>query len=169
MRKDRRKSILTIYFVLLGAILFFVVISFIQLYFLSQLYSIKRFSINISNEKLCTTGPTYALVISSFKYCPACRIAYNSFINVTSKYGNWLQNEYYSPLGVCAYILNLSNINSSIVPPQLYSIYLNYSDGYIPFFYFNGVYYKIGGFQSQSSAISTIQNYVCLSSQLCSK
>ncbi len=164
--KQRKKSIITIYGIILAVIVSFSLVSFIQVFYLSSLFSFKHFSINISSG-VCNTGPGYAIVIASYSSCKSCKVAYNSFINVTSKYGIWSNNQFYSPMGMCAYVINLSNINSSVFPAKLYSIYLNYSDDYVPFFYFNGVYYKIGGFETQNTANYMIEKYICKSSLLC--
>ncbi|EFD92947.1 MAG: hypothetical protein BJBARM5_0321 [Candidatus Parvarchaeum acidophilus ARMAN-5] len=133
-----------------------------QNYKLQQLYAFHSTDLNMSG--LCSPGkPT--LVIYYADSCTTCTSTLDSFKNVTSLFGVWGNNTFYSGY-FCAWAFNISNYNNNVssnIPDSAVSLYNSIGENKIPLIIFNGEYYKIGGFRNNQTAYNDILNYICLS------
>lgn len=155
------KFLIYVYSGLLVIILAVIVITLIQINNLDSLYAFHTANLNMSG--FCGSGlPTIMLFYGNS--CSSCGTELSSFVNTTSLFGIWQGQRFYSSY-FCAYSFNVSaydsNQSSVFAPAQSPSVFNTLSDGKIPLLVFNGEYYKIGGFNTASSADSSILEYIC--------
>ncbi|MCW1291634.1 MAG: hypothetical protein QXL76_00730 [Candidatus Rehaiarchaeum fermentans] len=148
------------YLILLIPLILVLSITYYYYFKFQNILQVRNVSINMS--PICKNKPVYLLFVAS--NCKYCNESYFAFLNVTSKYGDWLTKYEYISLYTCAYVLNLSQPNStsalsSSALNYSLNIFNNYSNGYVPFFVFNGRYIKSGGFLTFKEAVSFISKY----------
>ncbi len=153
------------YFYIFVAVLTIAIVVTIYLYVqvlsLSETYNVHASDFNMSGW--CQPGkPTEVIYYGSD--CPACISVYDSFINITSLFGIWQGDRFYSGY-FCAYAINLTayneNLSNIFAPPEAIPLFQSVSDGRIPLLVFNGEFYKIGGYTTNSTADASILKYIC--------
>jgi hypothetical protein len=156
------KSLYYVYLALVIVVFITGAFLYYQNYKLQQLYAFHSTDLNMSG--LCSPGkPT--LVIYYADSCTTCTSTLDSFKNVTSLFGVWGNNTFYSGY-FCAWAFNISNYNNNVssnIPDSAVSLYNSIGENKIPLIIFNGEYYKIGGFRNNQTAYNDILNYICLS------
>jgi hypothetical protein len=133
-----------------------------QNYMLEQTYAFHSIDLNMSG--LCSPSKP-AFVIYYANNCKTCTSTLSSFKEVTSLFGLWGNNTFYSGY-FCAWDFNISGYNNNVssdIPYSAISLYNSIGKNMVPMIIFNGEYYKIGGFQNNQTAYSEILNYICVS------
>ncbi len=133
-----------------------------QTYSINKLYSFHKISINMSG--LCSPNMS-SVVIYYADNCKTCASTLDSFQNVTSLFGLWENNTFYSGY-FCAWKFNISAYNSDVtsnLPDSAVYVFNQIGVDRVPLIVFNGKYYKVGGFSNNKTAYSDILNYICLS------
>jgi hypothetical protein len=106
-----------------------------------------------------------SVVIYYADNCKTCASTLDSFQNVTSLFGLWENNTFYSGY-FCAWKFNISAYNSDVtsnLPDSAVYVFNQIGVDRVPLIVFNGKYYKVGGFSNNKTAYSDILNYICLS------
>ncbi|MCL4373044.1 hypothetical protein M1384_03205 [Candidatus Parvarchaeota archaeon] len=155
----------TRYYLYLAIILVLVMLSiffFYQNYSLNRLYSFHKADLNMSG--LCSPNmPSFVIYYAD--NCRTCASTVNSFQNVTSLFGLWSNNTFYSGY-FCAWKFNISAYNNNItnnIPDSAVLLFNQIAVNKVPLIVFNGKYYKVGGFTDNETAYNEILNYICLS------
>lgn len=156
------KSRYYIYSVIIFVLIMLAIFFYYQTYSLNSLYSVHQTDLNMSG--LCSPNlPSFVIYYAD--NCRTCTSTVNSFQNVTSLFGLWGNNTFYSGY-FCAWEFNISAYNSNItnnLPDSAVSIFNEIGADRVPLIVFNGKYYKIGGFANNETAYNDILKYICLS------
>ena len=151
-----------LYATIIAVLLIIAIFFYYQTYSLNSLYSFHETNLNMSG--LCSQN-TPSLVIYYADNCRTCTDTIDSFQNVTSLFGLWGNNTFYSGY-FCAWKFNISAYNSNTtndLPDAAISIFNQIGMDRVPMIVFNGKYYKIGGFSNNQTAYNNILKYICLS------
>lgn len=151
-----------VYFAVAAAVVIAGIFLYYQNYLLEQTYAFHSSNLNMSG--LCSPGePSFVIYYSDS--CRTCTSTLDSFENVTSLFGLWGNNTFYSGY-FCAWAFNVSGYNGNIsaeIPDSAVSLYDSVGKNLVPLIVFNGEYYKIGGFENNQTAYTDILKYICLS------
>ncbi len=150
-----------VYFIIITLIVLTGLFFYYQNYSLQKTYEFHRINLNMSG--MCSPGKP-AFVIYYADNCKTCTSTLNSFKNVTSLFGLWGNNTFYSGY-FCAWTFNISSYNENLsnVPYTAISLYNSVGKNLVPMIIFNGEYYKIGGFKNNETAYYDILHYICIS------
>ena len=167
MYKGHLRRYAYIYALIIVILVVFSFLLFEDITSLNSTYSFKRTYVNTSG--LCSQNKS-VMVFFYGNNCPTCSLEYTAFRNATSAFaGSWGGDSFFSPY-FCAYDFNITaynqNQSSVFAPTGVANVFESLSDGRIPFLFLGGIYaqyYKIGGFQDDTTAYQQIMNYICLS------
>ena len=156
------KSKYYVYYAIIIVLVMLSIFLYYQNYYLSNLYSFHKTDLNMSG--LCSPKmPSFVIYYAD--NCRTCASAVNSFQNVTSLFGLWSNNTFYSGY-FCAWKFNISAYNNNLtnnIPDSAISLFNQIGINRVPLIVFNGEYYKVGGFTNNETAYNQILNYICLS------